>query len=921
MKDSDFQNWKTVRMLPIELFNTLQLSEQNTQWLQLLIQAKLGDILAADWAQQVFTSCSANSDWTNSLGRHIEDLHQRAKSESEINEILIRLVILGTASLCAFLQANVTGPPLSWNTSDAIFKTLLSLEVRTAIISSLSSDGEAIYHLAPHIELFSVAKALLTSSILSNQLPVVVWARLNVNFWHQQLLNETSPALQNAIEADILHLDPIILNTGSTFSRETQVLYLLERANINIFHGMDKKARGILTKATSVRGFEYILTGKLGRRTKFQQFDISQLVVLAKSVDHHDGKVITNESSKPESLILDDDTLLNSIAFTGETTNGDAENIPPALLALDPANQPQLNPIDSIILLSVASSITNNSPLHGLTREETLPYATRVLDDKSTNWQLYTQALLVRSRIEGYKTRTIERGVLQFQALVDQVIAETSGSANNPETDTTTFLPRPKPSESASPSERLLYIDQLGSPLRWSLEAELASKWVSLGGLRTALEIFERLQMWAEAALCWAATDREDKARKVIRRQLYMPSKSDATDEDAEEYLGKELDPLPADAPRLFCILGDVEKQPEHYKKAWEVSKNRFARAQRSLGKHYVQIQELEKADEAYSKSVTINPQNSGTWFSLGCVRLETRNWSGAVAAFTRMIQLEPDDAEAWSNLAAALLRLPRDKAELDEAGEVVEKTDPQKHIKEAFVALKRASTLKRESYRIWQNLMNVAATITPPPYSDLIIAQQRLIELRSDTEKEGCIDIEVVEGILSHIIANQPHDSSHSRPKHGIEKMFTQLIWKQIVPLITSSRRLWQLVARLAIFEHKPTTALDAYEKAWRTTLNKPGWDDSAGTNSSANTTSHQDSPGKAWAEVVSSTIELVDAYESLGEKKVTEGLAAGSEEVVCKNWRYKAKMAVRSVNGRRTKAGFDDIEELRARAEGLKE
>lgn len=29
--------------------------------------------------------------------------------------------------------------------------------------------------------------------------------------------------------------------------------------------------------------------------------------------------------------------------------------------------------------------------------------------------------------------------------------------------------------------------------------------------------------MWAEVALCWAANDREDKARKIIRRQLYNP--------------------------------------------------------------------------------------------------------------------------------------------------------------------------------------------------------------------------------------------------------------------------------------------------------------------------------------------------------------------------------------------------------------
>ena len=69
-----------------------------------------------------------------------------------------------------------------------------------------------------------------------------------------------------------------------------------------------------------------------------------------------------------------------------------------------------------------------------------------------------------------------------------------------------------------------------------------------------------------------------------------------------------------------------------------------------------------------------------------------------------------------------------------------------------------------------------------------------------------------------------------------------------------------------------------------------------------------------------MSSTLELVDAYESLGEKEMSEDLGAGSGELVCKNWKYKARMAIRSVIGRRNKAGFNDVDELRSRAEDLK-
>ncbi|MCJ1326569.1 hypothetical protein MMC10_003234 [Thelotrema lepadinum] len=895
--------------------------------------------------REIYTSWT---EWLKSiLATRLDQASRNTREEKQ------QLLLVGLAALYSFLQANVTGPPLEWDSKESCFAKHYRAhhqEVRRALIAELSVDGEAAYRLTSHVELFSLARTILNHPLFYVQETAFVWARLRVNFLHQQLLNEVSFSLQSTIYQDISFLDSSVLGSASVYEANVKVLYLLERAAINTYHGLDKKAREDLSQATNLRDFEYVLTGRLGKRTKFQQDDISQLVVLARSKtvresDSGRQDVSAQESTitenlKPQNLDLNDDTLLESIKFTeqGEAADpGVKEEIPAALADLDTSNQPILDPLDSIILLSVASSITNTSPQHGLTREETLPYATRVLDSGSTNWQIYTQALLVRSRIEGYRSRTVERGVLQMQAVVDQIIAETKGTANGEVTSkdaATTFLPRPKESESATATERLLFIYQLGAPLTWSLESELATRWVGLGALRTALEIFERLEMWAEAALCWAATDREDKANQIVRSQLYRKVENTANLEDIEKagevLLNEEASPLPNDAPRLFCILGDIEKEPRYYERAWEVSNQRFARAQRSLGKRYLAARDLPKADEAYSKSLAINPQNGAAWFSLGCIRLERMDWSGAVDAFTRSVQIEEDDAEAWSNLAAALLRLPaeHENEALDNDGDddkpFSSKVDPQKHRKEAFVAFKKATSLKRDSYRIWQNLLNVAATMSPPPFSDIIIAQQRLIELQSKTEGESCVDVEVLEGVLSHIItsgSSQPtrEESTVTEPprkRFGLENMFSELVNKHIVPLITHSRRLWQLVARLAIHQNKPSSALDAYEKAWRATLNKPGWDDGSGSSSSPGSAT----PDSAWGEVVDSTVELVDAYESLGEKKVNEGLAAGSGELVCKTWKYKARMAIKSVVGRRTKAGFEDVQRLNEKMETLR-
>ncbi|MCJ1278317.1 hypothetical protein MMC21_006132 [Puttea exsequens] len=909
---------------------------------------------------------SYNGDWAKCLSQRVHDVEQ-VLGRSSIFDI-------ACAAFGAFLQANVTGPPLTWDSARIVLPQQLSSNsgpsldnFRKKIIASLSVDGEAVYQLIPHVELFCLARIVLNHRLFGQNYEQLL-ARLRVNFWHQRLLSDLSSTLQQNIYSDLTELEQLLPLPGSSANQRIRAEYLIERATINLYHGFDAKARDDVIQAARYRNFHFALTGRLGKRTKFQEKELSQLVVLAAGSDGDEMTVKQRDrqdwdgnravlaasetkSSKPQALSLNDDTLLESISFSSETSsttqNQPNDALPAILSSLDPGNQPLLHPLDAIILLATASSITNTSPSDGLTREETLPYAERVLSGGSSNWQVYTQALLVRSRIEGHKSRTIERGVLQLQAVVDQVIAETAsmndGSAIE-STAGTSFLPQPKPSESASVDERLLYIHQLASPPRWKLEAELADRWISLGGLRTALEIYERLQMWAEVALCWAANDREDKARKVIRRQLYNPAMPPSTaqlPEDSDDCnLGvilTERSPLPADAPRLFCILGDIDKSVLAYERAWEISNFRYARAQRSLGRYYSAAGQLQNADQAYTKSLKVNPQNHQTWFALGCVRLLLEDWAGAVDAFGRAVQIEDTDAESWSNLAVALLRLspetsasdighasvrskhpglsqpPKD----DEEPPPTVATDPQRHIREAFVALKRAASLKRESFKIWQNLLHVAIRLTPPPYIDIVLAQSRLIDLLGSTEGERCVDAEVVEGLIAHLIelSNQSHNATfngltETNGSKGLSKMVFDLVQKKITPLITSSRRLWLLVAKLSLYQKRPAATLSAYEKAWRVTLNKPGWDTGAGTGAARET----------WLEVKDATVDLVDAYESLGERIRESGLGAG--ELVAKDWRFKARSALRSILARAKESweGDEGYEALSARMQESK-
>ena len=831
---------------------------------------------------------------------------------------------IGYAGLLAFLQSTVTGPPLAFESSKLLLPKHVAEDkdktkaLRKELLEGLTTDGIAAYKLTPNIELLSLAEAIMTTPAILKNVNAARWAKTRVAFVQQRLLSEPSPTMQELIYDDLRWLEPSILTTndGDNTSTGIQEEFLLERATIHTHHGMDKLARADLLEAKRLRGFQYKLTGLLGKRTKFQQDDLSQMVVLAKSSEDHSksGPIVSDQSftSKlngrgPTTVNLDDDTLLESISFSqkpDELQDAMDETLSPGLTALDPADQPQLHPFDSAILLSLASSITNTSPQDGLTREETLPYATRVLDGGSSNWQVYTQALLIRSRIEGYKSRTTERGLLQLQALVDQVIAETTGSPNASEgTQAATFLPKTSDGESAPASDRLRYIFQLASPSRWDLETELAARWIQLGGLRSALDIYERLELWAEAALCWAATEREDRAKKILRKQLFhatnnttKEAEADAETADDEQWNGPARDPAPSDAPRLYCILGDINASPEMYEKAWEVSNQRYARAQRSLGRYYIATRDFVKAADSYAKSLKANQLNESSWFALGCALLELTQFEKAIEAFSRCVQLDETNAEAWSNLAAALLRKEPDRPASKSRAETLNADDEdgsvstpstkdissevEKNRQDALKALKRAASLKQDSYQIWQNVLIVAASTSPPDYQSLLTAQQKIIDLQGSKTGEACLDVEILDGLVRHVISLSDR---FDPAQPGLQRIVVKFVDENVVPLITSSAPLWQMVSRLALWRNKPTSALDAEEKAWRVVTSQPGWE----------TESEQ-----RWDAVVEATIRLCDSYESLGERERTEGMGAG--EMVAKDWRFKARSAVRGILGR---------------------
>jgi tetratricopeptide (TPR) repeat protein len=990
--------------------------------------------LAAQQQKQEQTSSSPTQDQTT------DDARDGDGSVSANDRVAV-----GLAALNAFLQANVTGPVLDETKLRALQAKFLGVSdgvgfetqrlLRKACLGSLEVDGVSVYELVPLVEVFCLARWILLGSDIGQKQQQPLhgegglegaarsreWLALRVRVWHYKLLTQPSlgpgsvfnkasqwcdvPSLRDGIEKGLENVGAEVLAVKNGWNRLEQVQFLVEKANVYIMLGQDAKAREALRRATELSGFVYALSGALGKRTRFQEKSTSQLVVLAKS-----GEAVTKDmgdgQAKPQALALNDDTLLENLEFTKEKTGDEKSALPAALRDLAPDEQPQLSPLDQIILLAEATLTDSFSPADTLTAEEVLPFAVRVISDKSTNWQIYTHALLVRSRIEVHRSRTLERGVLQMQAVVDQVIVDTTapettetteiggsetavpeiqitadGEAQKPVNKPTSFFPAPKPTESAPAQVRLEHIHALSSPPRWHLESELAYSWAGVGSLVSALEIFKRLRLWAEVALCFAsnaAKDDEDgrgssgeaKAKAVLRWQLFHKTgtpadRQGASDEDAEadlddlkeaDYHGPERQPAPPNAPRLWCILGDIENDPAHYERAWQISKHRYARAQKSLGEYYLQQKNLGLARDAYKKAVAVNRLSAELWNRLGDINLRLGDFSDAAEAFGRAIAAADnvvggEDARTWSNLGSALYSLyvervkelkqqreegkseavtetatttttTADDEEEDDTSNKPEQRDPSTLLTQSLAAYKRGASIAHDNWRIWDNVVTLASRLRPIPVADLLLALRNILRIRNTEE---ALDIDVLRLLVNEALLSQEREAGEGNsnekgvyepPRGSTQRAVCDFLEGGVVPLITARSELWELVTRERVWRGDFAGAVDAAERAWRAAV---GGVTGAGSGGALLPTSGGKQGGNSnwledregWKTVVERTDELVSILENYGE---------GVPEIGAR-WKGKARSAVRSVMGKAKESweGSDEWERLAGLLEGL--
>ncbi|KAH9854886.1 tetratricopeptide repeat domain 27 [Lenzites betulinus] len=822
-----------------------------------------------------------------------------AAAPASVEDELLRLAC-AVACLHAFLQDNWTGPDLDIRPLDvlalspALAQVVTEDLVHQKAVAELAYGGEPAYHLAKAPLFLLLARLLLDTPF--QHLQSVPWWRLRTWRIHQQVLDEPV-----AVPPEVFtSVAPLL----ETFAVEPDIAgrLLLEQGLLEHYVGHDKSAADYFVRAARATQLEYELTGALGKRTKFQQTELTQLVLLAESRERADegdsdaaataetngevsgeGASTTGNPSEaaaasiPETLALNDDTLLEQTAFTSSSAAGTPGS---RLSRIDPAAQPALHPLDQAILLALCLNVKNLSPAHGLTAEQMAPYVARVITHPR-NWSVHTMALLLRSRLEAHRTRTAERATLQLQALVEQM-----------------------PSADAPLAERLRHIHALVLPSRWEMEKELALRFLALGVVKSALAVFERLEMWEDVVRCWQAMERGDRAVAIVR-DLLEGRKAEADTVLERGKAHSDVRQRRLDAAReakLWCLLGDIEAEHafEHYTRAWEISKESSGRAMRSLGGYYFARGKFPDAIACLRRAVAINPLLSRSWFILGCACVREEDWEGAREAFVRCVSIDDEDGESWNNLASVYLRMGQagqkvavDDDESDEpsgnAAQEAQREDAEKRVPFAnkllaFRALKQGIKYSYDNWRMWANYMIVAMDVGE--LSEACRALTRVVEERATKDGAACVDEDVLDKLVDAVTRGTAESPAVSGTQEttevgtagaaaptGLARRVTDLFERTILPRV-SSPRISRARARLLTAQGRYEDALNAYLDAYR-----------AGP---AGTMERGETDVARWREAVGEVEETVDVLRNFGPR------VAGFK------WKLAARSIVRTFVGR---------------------
>lgn len=646
--------------------------------------------------------------------------------------------LFGIHCLQAFVQANWTGPDIDRELMNETYINFIDdKKLHVVCDNLLQCNGEDTYKLLHHPSLLWMANIILHDSLytLSDHFKSQWLWIPKVISSHAHILEKDTQDLLDKLED--CYIEPTDTRKIESVPKPLMAEYFIECSHLFLRFYDYKKSEACLDKAKELLGIQILLGSALGKRTKFQEKDFAQLTL---EISADEKRPINNNkplrSELPVNLVLDQETLLPRIKFLDPQTTHNVE----------------LNTVDQAVVLSGCVQIQKTRPKDKLTPNEVMPYIDSVLQAPQS-WSIQYKSLYLRCLIEFELTKKMERAMSQMEDLT-------------------------KSTDKKTPTawERFDHVHSIDLQPKWVTQSEWGNFLHGMGCVDSALEIFLKLQFWEYVIACYAGLGRHGKAEEVIRAQL-----------EIEE------------TANLYCHLGDACIDKQYYEKAWDFSKGKSSRAQRSLGTWHLNRKEYKECSEAFQKTLQLNPLQPHIWFNYGCSLIQEERLEEAVKAFQRNTSMEPRNAKGWSNLSSLFVRLGQ--------------------LRNAYKAMEQATRTSYDSWQIWENFLFLSVDFGA--FEDAINCVNRLIDLNRKT-----LDIQALQILVKAVLSDIP-DFRELGASRLIPRMFR--MFGHVTSQITNSPGIWDLYASLAMSKDTPEDmekALHYMYKSHRCYLQNDSWE-----------------------------------------------------------------------------------------------
>ncbi|KAM7267769.1 hypothetical protein ACFE04_009935 [Oxalis oulophora] len=645
-----------------------------------------------DFTDSAESASTAYSD----LMHRVESFINDSTDDSEKGARSLLVVCVAVAALLWFTQCNITGPlddlPKCLNPI-VVTREVDLIQWETWARNQLMSAGSDLLGKFSNLQYLVCAQMLLMrindllfegSDSTMFGIRSISWWIVRVLFTHQKILDERSSHLFDMLHvfmgATLTHfgtLEKVTSYWGTKLIDEERATIVsmihLEAGLLEDIYARVDSCREHFGLAEEAAGLQLYLSGAMGFRT-VHQVDAKAQRVLVSQKSSSEGADTFPLGSQSHNSDLEEISEVYMAPKLLENSNGSG------ILNVD-STAFRLNGIQQAVVLAQCLLIEKNSRSDELQRWDMAPYIEAIDSQQSSCFILRCFCDILRVRWEKMRGRTKERALLKMEKLVEGV------SKNSPPV-----------------AERIRFCYVVNMPTIPAFRKEYGQLLVSCGLIGEALTIFESLELWDILIHCNCLLGKKAAAVELIKSRLTE---------------------VPND-PRLWCSLGDVTLDDSCYEKAVEVSGDSSARAKRSLARSAYNRGEYEKSKNLWMSAMAMNSLYPDGWFALGSAALKARDMDKAVDGFSRAVQLDPDNGEAWNNIAC--LHMIRKKNDA------------------SFIAFKEALKFKRNSWQCWENYSHVALDVGN------VSEALRAVKMVLDITKNKQVDTGLLEKIMLEV-------------------------------------------------------------------------------------------------------------------------------------------------------------------------